>query len=77
MGVFFYTFVYNVVEYERHNTYRFNYGIITTNNTDIDFGKKKGIYPYAITEGKWAREMVDFCKNENIEIDFSELGLFD
>lgn len=55
----------------------FNYGIITTNNTDIDFGKKKGIYPYAITEGKWAREMVDFCKNENIEIDFSELGFFD
>ena len=55
----------------------FNYGIITTNNIDIDFGKKKGIYPYAITEGKWAREMVDFCKNENIEIDFSELGFFD
>ena len=55
----------------------FNYGIITTNNKDIDFGKKKGIYPYAITEGKWAREMVDFCKNENIEIDFSELGFFD
>ena len=55
----------------------YNYGIITTNNIDIDFGKKKGIYPYAITEGKWAREMVDFCKNENVEINFSELGFFD
>lgn len=55
----------------------FNYGIITTNNTDIDFGKKKGVYPYAITEGKWAREMIEFCKSENVEIDFSELGFFD
>ena len=55
----------------------FNFGIITTNNIDIDFGKKKNIYPYAITEGKWAREMIDFCKQENIEIDFSGLGFFD
>ena len=54
----------------------YNYGIITTNNTDIDFGKVKGVYPYAITEGKWAREIVDFAKNEGIEIDFSELGFF-
>ena len=53
------------------------FGIITTNNTDIDFGKKKNVYPYAITEGKWAKEIVDFCKKENIEIDFSELGFFD
>ena len=44
---------------------------------NIDFGKKKNIYPYAITEGKWAREMIDFCKQENIEIDFSGLGFFD
>lgn len=55
----------------------YNYGIITTNTTDIDFGKKKNVYPFAITEGKWAREMIDFCKNENIEIDFSKLGFFD
>lgn len=56
---------------------KFNFGIITTNNTDIDFGKIKGVYPYAITEGKWAREMIDFCKQEGIEIDFSGLGFFD
>ena len=54
----------------------YHYGIITTNNTDIDFGKIKGVYPYAITEGKWAREMIDFCKQEEIEIDFSELGFY-
>lgn len=53
------------------------YGIITTNATDIDFGKVKNVYPYAITEGKWAREIVDFCKKEEIDIDFSELGFFD
>ena len=55
---------------------KFNFGIITEGNT-IDFGKKKNIYPFAITEGKWAREIVDFCKSENIEIDFSGLGFFD
>ena len=55
---------------------KFNFGIITTDNTDIDFGKKKNVYPYAITEGKWAREIVDFCKQENIEIDFNVLGFF-
>lgn len=54
----------------------YNYGIIATNNTDIDFGKVLGIYPYAITEGKWAKEMVDFAKNEGIDIDFNELGFF-
>ena len=54
----------------------YNYGIIATNNTDIDFGKVYGVYPYAITEGKWAKEMVEFAKQENIEIDFSELGFF-
>lgn len=54
----------------------YNFGIITTNNIDIDFGKRKNVYPYAITEGKWAREMIDFCKQEEIEIDFSELGFF-
>ena len=54
----------------------YNYGIITTNNTDIDFGKVKGVYPYAITEGKWASEIIDFCKQEEIEIDFNELGFY-
>ena len=54
----------------------FNFGIITTNNVDIDFGKVKNVYPYAITEGKWAREIIDFCKKEQIKIDFEELGFF-
>ena len=54
----------------------YNYGIITSNKY-INFGKIKGVYPYAITEGKWAREMIDFCKQEEIEIDFSGLGFFD
>lgn len=54
----------------------YNYGIINSNSY-INFGKTKGIYPYAITEGKWAREMIDFCKSEQVEIDFSELGFFD
>ena len=54
----------------------YNFGIIATNTTDIDFGKRFGVYPYAITEGKWAKEMVEFAKQENIEIDFSELGFF-
>lgn len=52
------------------------YGII--NDTSyIDFGKVKGIYPYAITEGKWAKEIVSFCKQEQVEIDFSGLGFYD
>ena len=55
----------------------YSYGIIATTNTDIDFGKKPNVYPYAIVEGKWAKEMIDFCKQENIEIDFSELGFFE
>ena len=54
----------------------YTFGIIATNTTDIDFGKRFGVYPYGITESKWAYEMVDFCKQENIEIDFSELGFF-
>ena len=54
----------------------YNYGIIATTNTDFDFGKVPKIYPYAIVEGKWAKEIVDFCKQENVEIDFSELGFF-
>ena len=54
----------------------YTFGIIATNLTDIDFGKRFGVYPYAITEGKWATEMIDFCKQENIEIDFNELGFF-
>ena len=55
----------------------YSYGIIATNTKDIDFGKRLFVYPYAIVEGKWAKEMVDFCKQENIEIDFSELGFFE
>ena len=55
----------------------YSYGIIATTNTDIDFGKKPNVYPYAIVEGKWAKEMIDFSKQENIEIDFSELGFFE
>lgn len=55
----------------------YSYGILATNNRDIDFGKRLGVYPYAIVEGKWAKEMIDFCKQENIEIDFSELGFFE
>ena len=51
------------------------YGIINS-NIYFDFGKIRGVYPYAITEGKWAKEMIDFCKQEQIEIDFSELGFF-
>lgn len=55
----------------------YNYGILATNTTDIDFGKKLNVYPYAITEGKWAKEIVEFAKQEGIEIDFSELGFFE
>ena len=54
----------------------YNFGIIASGTKDIDFGKKPNVYPYAITEGKWAKEIVDFCKQENIEIDFSELGFY-
>ena len=53
----------------------YSFGIIANYN-DFDFGKKPNIYPYAITEGKWAREIIDFCKQENIEIDFNELGFY-
>ena len=55
----------------------YNYGIIATTNKDINFGKKPNIYPYAITEGKWAKEIVEFAKQEEIEIDFNELGFFE
>ena len=55
----------------------YSYGIIGTTNTDFNFGKTPNVYPYAIVEGKWAREMIEFCKQENIEIDFSELGFFE
>ena len=55
----------------------YTYGIIATTNTDFNFGKKPSVYPYAIVEGKWSKEMIDFCKQENIEIDFSELGFFE
>lgn len=55
----------------------YNFGIIATYLIDIDFGKRLYVYPYAITEGKWAKEMIEFCKQENIEIDFSELGFFE
>ena len=55
----------------------YTFGIIATTNVDIDFGKKPNVYPYAIVEGKWAKEMVEFTKQENIEIDFSELGFFE
>ena len=44
---------------------------------DIDFGKILNVYPYAIVEGKWAREMIKFTEQENIKIDFSVLGFFD
>lgn len=55
----------------------YTYGIIATTNVDFDFGKKPNVYPYAIVEGKWAKEMIDFAKSENVEIDFSELGFFE
>lgn len=55
---------------------KYTFGIIATNNVDIDFGKRLYVYPYAITEGKWATEIIDFCKQENIEIDFNALGFF-
>ena len=55
----------------------YSFGIIATDNEDIDFGKRLGVYPYAIVEGKWAKEMVDFAKQEGIVIDFSELGFFE
>jgi len=55
----------------------YNFGIIATNLIDVNFGKKMFVYPYAITEGKWALEIVAFCKQENIEINFNELGFFE
>ena len=55
----------------------YTYGIIATTNTDFNFGKKPKVYPYAIVEGTWAKEMVEFTKQEGIEIDFSELGFFE
>ena len=54
----------------------YSFGIIASGTKDFDFGKKPNVYPYAIVEGKWASEMVDFCKQEQIDIDFSELGFF-
>ena len=61
---------------ENLGTNKYAFGIIATGEKDFDFGKRLNVYPYAIVEGKWAYEMVDFCKQENIEIDFSELGFF-
>lgn len=55
----------------------YTFGIIATTNKDIDFGKVPNVYPYAIVEGKWAREMIKFVEQENIKIDFSVLGFFD
>lgn len=55
----------------------YTYGILATNITDFDFGKVPNVYPYAIVEGRWAKEMVAFTKKENIQIDFTELGFFD
>lgn len=55
----------------------YSFGILASDNLGIDFGKKPHIYPYAIVEGKWAREMIDFCKKEEIDIDFNELGFFE
>lgn len=54
----------------------YNFGIIATTNTDIDFGKKPFVYPYAIVEGKWAKEMIEFAKQEQVEINFDDLGFF-
>ena len=54
----------------------YTFGIIATTNKDIDFGKVPNVYPYAIVEGKWAREMIKFAEQENIKIDFSVLGFF-
>lgn len=54
----------------------FTYGILATNAVDFDFGKRLNVYPYAIVEGKWAREMFDFAQRENLEIDFDGLGFF-
>lgn len=55
----------------------YSFGIIATGYKDIDFGKRPRIYAYGIVEGKWAREMIDFCKKEGISIDFEKLGFFD
>ena len=55
----------------------YTFGIIATGEKDFDFGKRFGTYAYAITEGKWAKEMIDFFKQENFYIDFSELGFFE
>ena len=55
----------------------YSFGIIATGQQDFDFGKRPRIYPYAIVEGKWAREIIEFCKQEGIEIDFSKLGFYD
>lgn len=55
----------------------YSFGIIASDNLGIDFGKKAHVYPYAIVEGKWAREMVDFCEQEQVEIDFDKLGFFE
>ena len=54
----------------------YSFGIIATGTKDFNFGKKQNVYPYAITEGKWASEIVEFTKQEGIDIDFSELGFF-
>lgn len=53
----------------------YSFGIIA-NYEWFDFGKKPNVYPYAITEGKWAREIVEFARQENVEIDFNALGFF-
>ncbi len=52
------------------------FGICATAPQDIDFGKKPHVYAYGIVEGKWAREIVDFCEQEGISIDFNKLGFF-
>ena len=55
----------------------YTYGIIATTNVDFAFGKQPHVYPYAIVEGTWAKEMIDFVKSENVEINFNELGFFE
>lgn len=63
-------------EIERLNIgHNFDY-YINSGDFIIDIGYKFQ-QPFAITKGKWAREIVPFFEKEGIEIDYSERGFYD
>ena len=63
-------------EIERLNiSYDFDY-YINSGDYIIDYGYKT-FHPFGITQGKWAREVVDFFEKEGIKMDYSKRGFYE